>query len=144
MVEICCEQRAIEIVQKAIDEDVNQNYAEAYKQYQNALDYFMMALKCTPLPLVPVPILGDRRAVNWIADPLLQPFIDEKNDKLRVLIRKKVDEYLDRAEKLKTHIAKAETKTPGVIGSNGKVTGGGKCVSSLSPFDYHAWLTRLI
>ena len=39
-------QRAIEIVQKAIDEDVNQNYAEAYKQYQNALDYFMMALKC--------------------------------------------------------------------------------------------------
>jgi hypothetical protein len=40
------EQRAIEIVQKAIDEDVNQNYPEAYKQYQNALDYFMMALKC--------------------------------------------------------------------------------------------------
>jgi hypothetical protein len=39
-------QRAIEIVQKAIDEDVSQNYAEAYKQYQNALDYFMMALKC--------------------------------------------------------------------------------------------------
>lgn len=39
-------QRAIEIVQKAIDEDTNQNYAEAYKQYQNSLDYFMMALKC--------------------------------------------------------------------------------------------------
>lgn len=34
-------------MQKAIDEDVNQNYAEAYKLYQNALDYFMMALKCT-------------------------------------------------------------------------------------------------
>jgi vacuolar protein-sorting-associated protein 4 len=55
---------------------------------------------------------------------------DEKNDKLRVLIRKKVDEYLDRAEKLKAHIAKAETKKPGIIGSNGKVSSsGGKYVS---------------
>lgn len=34
------------MVQRAIDEDVNQNYAEAYKQYQNSLDYFMLALKC--------------------------------------------------------------------------------------------------
>ena len=38
--------RAIEIVQRAIDEDTKQNYAEAYKQYQNALDFFMLALKC--------------------------------------------------------------------------------------------------
>lgn len=36
------EQKAIGIVQKAIDEDVKQNYAEAYKLYQDALDYFMM------------------------------------------------------------------------------------------------------
>jgi len=41
-----CLQRAIELVQKAIDEDVKHNYAEAYKIYQNALDYFMLALKC--------------------------------------------------------------------------------------------------
>lgn len=34
------------MVQKAIDEDVKQNYAEAYKQYMNSLDYFMLALKC--------------------------------------------------------------------------------------------------
>lgn len=40
-------QRAIEIVQRAVDEDTKQNYAEAYRQYQNALDYFMLALKCT-------------------------------------------------------------------------------------------------
>jgi len=33
-------------VQVAIDEDKKQNYPEAYKQYQNALDYFMLALKC--------------------------------------------------------------------------------------------------
>jgi hypothetical protein len=38
--------RAIELVQVAIDEDKKQNYPEAYKQYQNALDYFMLALKC--------------------------------------------------------------------------------------------------
>lgn len=69
------------------------------------------------------------------ADKVHCPFSDEKNDKLRVLIRKKVDEYLDRAEKLKAHIAKAESKTPGVIGSNGKVSasGGGKYV--VSPMD---------
>lgn len=39
-------QRAIEIVQRAIDEDVKRNYQEAYVQYQNSLDYFMMAMKC--------------------------------------------------------------------------------------------------
>lgn len=67
-------------------------------------------------------------------DVVLSWSVDEKNDKLRVLIRKKVDEYLDRAEKLKAHIAKAESKQPGAIGSNGKVSaggggGGGKYVS---------------
>jgi vacuolar protein-sorting-associated protein 4 len=41
-----CLQRAIQLVQKAIDEDVKHNYEEAYKSYQNALDYFMLALKC--------------------------------------------------------------------------------------------------
>ena len=41
-----CLQRAIEHAQKAIDEDVKHNYPEAYKCYQNALDYFMLALKC--------------------------------------------------------------------------------------------------
>lgn len=39
-------QRAIDIVQRAIEEDVKHNYQEAYVQYQNSLDYFMMAMKC--------------------------------------------------------------------------------------------------
>lgn len=39
-------QRAIGIVQKAIDHDTKHNYAEAYKYYMNALDYFMLAYKC--------------------------------------------------------------------------------------------------
>ena len=41
-----CLQQAIEHVRKAIDEDVKHNYPEAYSHYQNALDYFMLALKC--------------------------------------------------------------------------------------------------
>ena len=32
---------------QAIEEDVKTNYAEALRLYLNALDYFMMALKCT-------------------------------------------------------------------------------------------------
>ncbi|WRT68134.1 uncharacterized protein IL334_005109 [Kwoniella shivajii] len=90
--------KAIALVQKAIDEDVKQNYAEAYKQYQDALDYFMMAMKY------------------------------EKNDKLKELIRKKFTEYLDRAEKLKEHIAKSEEKRTkakvGVNGGGGSAAGG--------------------
>lgn len=39
-------QKAIDIVKTAIEEDTKQNYQEAYRQYQNALDYFMMAMKC--------------------------------------------------------------------------------------------------
>ncbi|KIO28383.1 hypothetical protein M407DRAFT_182013 [Tulasnella calospora MUT 4182] len=87
--------RAIEIVQKAIDEDTNQNYAEAYKQYQNSLDYFMMALKY------------------------------EKNDALKGLIRSKINEYLGRAEKLKEHLnAQEDKRAKAAVGANGKETGG--------------------
>ncbi|PWZ00584.1 putative VPS4-vacuolar sorting protein [Testicularia cyperi] len=88
--------KAIEIVQKAIDEDVKQNYQEAYKLYQNSLDYFMMAMKY------------------------------EKNDKLKDLIRKKFTEYLDRAEKLKEHLAKSnEDRGRAAVGANGAEKGVG-------------------
>ncbi|KAJ7431519.1 AAA-domain-containing protein [Mycena galericulata] len=70
--------RAIEIVQRAIEEDTKQNYAEAYKQYQNSLDYFMLAMKY------------------------------EKNEKSRSLIRAKINEYLARAETLKEHLVTGE------------------------------------
>jgi len=47
-------------VQIAIDEDKKHNYPEAYKQYQNALDYFTLALKCLfvllSIPLSPYEI----------------------------------------------------------------------------------------
>ncbi|KAI6043776.1 P-loop containing nucleoside triphosphate hydrolase protein [Pisolithus marmoratus] len=90
--------RAIEIVQRAIDEDTKQNYAEAYKQYMNALDYFMLAQKY------------------------------EKNEKSKVLIRGKIDEYLSRAETLKKHLqSQEEHRGRRAVGANGTVAGiGGK------------------
>ncbi|KAF8150386.1 AAA-domain-containing protein [Mycena galopus ATCC 62051] len=83
--------RAIEIVQRAIEEDVKQNYAEAYKQYQNSLDYFMLAMKY------------------------------EKNEKSRSLIRAKISEYLARAETLKEHLVNGEKNKKAAVanGSGG-------------------------
>lgn len=60
--------------------------------------------------------------------PLLSSTVDEKNDKLKELIRKKFTEYLDRAEKLKEHLAKSDEKRARVgVGSDGtgKAAGGG-------------------
>lgn len=45
---------------------------------------------------------------------------DEKNDKLKTLIRNKFTEYLDRAEKLKEHLsASADKRTKAKVGANG-------------------------
>lgn len=88
-------QKAIELVQKAIEEDTQEHYEEAYKLYQNALDFFMLALKY------------------------------EKNDKLKEMIKKKITEYLDRAEQLKSYLAKAsEAQSRRAVGADG----GGKSV----------------
>ncbi|KAJ3109572.1 Vacuolar protein sorting-associated protein 4 [Physocladia obscura] len=81
-------QKAIDIVKKATEEDAAGNYEEAYKSYQNSLEYFMMAMKY------------------------------EKSDKLKEAIRKKFTEYLDRAEKLKEYLQKKEKKKPMVAGSS--------------------------
>ncbi|KAF8631348.1 hypothetical protein AX15_002434 [Amanita polypyramis BW_CC] len=93
-------QKAIEIVRRAIDEDSNHNYAEAYKLYQNSLDYFILAMKY------------------------------EKNEKSKQLIRVKTEEYLGRAEKLKEHLNSLEEKrgraAVGLNGSGGGVGGGGR------------------
>lgn len=51
---------------------------------------------------------------------------DEKNDKLKVMIRGKVSEYLSRAEQLKEHLRKPEEKrSRATVGANGRETGGG-------------------
>ncbi|KAJ7058777.1 AAA-domain-containing protein, partial [Mycena amicta] len=63
--------KAIEIVQKAIENDKAQKHEQACKDYMAALDYFMLALKY------------------------------EKNEQFKILIRSKIDDYLARAEVLK-------------------------------------------
>lgn len=90
--------RAIDIVKKAIDADNTTEYEKAYQLYYQALELFMLALK-------------------W-----------EKNPKSKEMIRAKAGEYMERAEKLKNHLAEGETskkRKPTAVGSNGKVTGGG-------------------
>lgn len=90
--------RAIEAVKKAIDADTATEYEKAYQLYYQALELFMLALK-------------------W-----------EKNPKSKDMIRSKVGEYMERAEKLKNHLADGDKskKKPAAVGVNGKVSGGGK------------------
>lgn len=84
------------------------------------------------LPLFPPP----RAQADASPDPCLPPTsslyhvgsTDEKNDKLKELIRKKFTEYLDRAEKLKEHLAKSDEKRARVgVGADGsgKASGSG-------------------
>ena len=117
--------RAIEIVQRAIDEDTKQNYAEAYKQYQNALDFFMLALKC---------VFYRNSSITASTD---DDTPDEKNEKSKQLIKQKVTEYIGRAEVLKEHLNSAsEKRARSAVGANGMANGGPggggtKCVSVL-------------
>ena len=66
--------------------------------------------------------------------------IGEKNAKSKEMIRGKAAEYMERAEKLKNHLADADKgnrKKPSAIGANGKAAGGsgkgGKYVISFLP-----------
>ncbi|KAL2057770.1 hypothetical protein ABVK25_002154 [Lepraria finkii] len=90
--------RAIETVKKAIENDTTGEYEKAYQLYYQSLELFMLALK-------------------W-----------EKNQKSKDMIRGKAGEYMERAEKLKQHLAgedKGSKKKPAAVGSNGKVSGSG-------------------
>jgi vacuolar protein-sorting-associated protein 4 len=91
--------RAITTVKKATELDTAGDYAEAYKGYTNALELFMLALK-------------------W-----------EKNAKSKEIVRAKVNEYMNRAEKLKEWLSKEEggdgKKPAAAMGSNGKASTGG-------------------
>lgn len=88
--------RAIDVVKKAIESDTAGNYEAAYQLYYQALELFMLALK-------------------W-----------EKNAKSKEMIRAKTQEYMERAEKLKQHLAEADgkKKKPGMLGADGSSRGG--------------------
>jgi vacuolar protein-sorting-associated protein 4 len=52
-------------------------------------------------------------------------YTDEKNDSMKSMIRKKADEYMDRAEKLKEHLVKAgERRSRSAVGANGAPNSG--------------------
>ena len=63
---------------------------------------------------------------NWNSFLILGlAFVDEKNDRLKLLIRGKISEYLERAEKLKEHLNKeSEKRARRAVGANGAATGG--------------------
>ncbi|KAJ7885770.1 P-loop containing nucleoside triphosphate hydrolase protein [Mycena olivaceomarginata] len=69
--------KAIEIVQKAIDHDQAQNHRQACKEYMDALDYFMLALKY------------------------------EKNEQFKLLIRSSTDGEDPETTKLRAGLAEA-------------------------------------
>lgn len=67
--------------------------------------------------------LLDCITLNTHGEPLIP--VDEKNEKLKVIIRNKIDEYLGRAEKLKEYLAKSEeSKSRSAVGANGGTNSG--------------------
>ncbi|KAI4164986.1 MAG: hypothetical protein LQ342_001262 [Letrouitia transgressa] len=88
--------RAIDIVNKAIENDNAGDYEKAYPLYDSSLEFFLLALK-------------------W-----------EKNPKSKDMIRTKVREYMSRAEKLKNYLAENGKggKKAAAMGANGKATSG--------------------
>ncbi|KAJ6614927.1 AAA-domain-containing protein [Mycena sp. CBHHK59/15] len=78
--------KAIEIVQRAIEHDRAHKHRQACKDYMDALDYFMLALKY------------------------------EKNEQFKLLIRSKINDYLSRAEILKGQLSSSEITPPSTGG----------------------------
>eukprot|EP00052_Salpingoeca_macrocollata_P004697 m.42995 g.42995 ORF g.42995 m.42995 type:complete len:435 (-) comp14392_c0_seq1:298-1602(-) len=89
-------EKAIELVKKAAEEDRAENYEEALRLYEGALDYFITALKY------------------------------DKNERSRESIRKKCGEYLERAEKIKTFINSKDKKKPVVSGGTAAASKSGE------------------
>ncbi|KAI8358300.1 P-loop containing nucleoside triphosphate hydrolase protein [Mortierella sp. GBAus27b] len=86
--------RAVETVKRATEEDTRGNLEEALPLYQSALEYFLTALKY------------------------------ERNERVRETVRKKVVEYMSRAEKIKEHLAKLEDKPRKKAMTNSNGSGG--------------------
>ena len=85
-------QKAIDIVTKATEEDQKGNYAEALRLYEHGVEYFLHAIK-----------------------------YEAQSERSKESIRNKCIQYLDRAEKLKTFIAKGDNKKkPQKEGGGGK------------------------
>ncbi|KAJ2844089.1 Vacuolar protein sorting-associated protein 4, partial [Coemansia brasiliensis] len=71
---------AIDIINKGAAEDKAGNYEDAYTHYKNGIEWFLMAIKY------------------------------EKKEKQKETLRRKLIDYIDRAEQLKEHIKKTRDK----------------------------------
>eukprot|EP00095_Tigriopus_kingsejongensis_P005196 maker-scaffold321_size207582-snap-gene-1.35 protein:Tk05196 transcript:maker-scaffold321_size207582-snap-gene-1.35-mRNA-1 annotation:"vacuolar protein sorting-associated protein 4a" len=88
-------QKAIDLVTKATEEDKAKNFSEALKLYEHAVEYFLHAIK-----------------------------YESPSDKAKASIRAKCVQYLERAEKLKAHLNKAQKKPVKAAGESS--SGGSK------------------
>jgi vacuolar protein-sorting-associated protein 4 len=57
--------------------------------------------------------------------------VDEKNERSKLMIKRKVSEYLERAEKLKDHLSKPAVQTKTAATANGVKSSGTKGKSVL-------------
>jgi len=85
-------QKAIDLVTKATEADKEKNYAEALRLYEHAVEYFLHSIK-----------------------------YEAQTDRQKDSIRQKCVGYLDRAEKLKKHLADGKKKPIKVDGESGKI-----------------------
>lgn len=84
--------KATEILKQAVEADQQDKYPEALSLYSKALEYFMHVVKY------------------------------EKNDKVKKLLRDKINEYMSRAEELRAIIDKKDTKSKKVVKAGGGVS----------------------
>ena len=93
--------QAIEIVTQAIHEDNSKNYHEAFRLYKQALEHFMVGVKCTSSWMQ---TMCDPRPLRRLLHALVGT--DEKNTTSKDIIMKRVEGYMTRAEQLRGMLEK--------------------------------------
>lgn len=135
--------RAIETVKKAIETDTAGEYEKAYQLYYSARESqtrpgtppaYRLTSPSRALHARPQVYVSARRHARQQPRQQADQRPGEKNQKSKEMIRGKVAEYMERAEKLKQHLNQNDAsnrKKPAAMGSNGKAAGGsgkgGKC-----------------
>lgn len=117
-------QKAIDLVTKATEEDTKKNYAEALRLYEHGVQYFLHAVKCMYILSEIFHVIDQLDPTNHCVCVCVccDCFSDEAHgEKAKDSIRKKCEQYLNRAEKLKEYLKKDKKKpVKDGEGSNGK------------------------
>ena len=87
----------MDLSKQATEEDAKGLYDKAFADYTKAIELFILGLKCLQF--------SDSYCVCRSLYML-----DEKNPKVKESIRRRCDEYLARAEKIKTHLEEAKAR----------------------------------